>query len=73
MTTKTKLVRAAEHSAPDWLVLYLFGPVEGRQHDMFLYNESGIVDNLRSSLVISNREYYLYGDLAYILWPYLRV
>jgi hypothetical protein len=42
-------------SAPDRLVLHLFGPVEGRRHEMFLYKESGIDDNLRSSLVISNR------------------
>jgi nuclease HARBI1 len=60
-------------SAPDGLVLHLFGLVEGRRHDMFLYKESGIDDNHRSSLVISNRQYYLYGDPACILRPYLQV
>jgi nuclease HARBI1 len=60
-------------SAPDGLVLHFFGPVEGRRHDMFLYKESGIDDNLRSSLVISYRKYCLYGDPAYILRPYLQV
>jgi nuclease HARBI1 len=59
--------------APDGLVLHLFGPVEGRLHDMFLYKESGPDDNLRSSLVISNRQFYLYEDPAYILRPYLQV
>jgi hypothetical protein len=40
---------------------------------MLLYKESGIDDNLRSSLVIFSRQYYLYGDPAYILRPYLQV
>jgi nuclease HARBI1 len=60
-------------SAPDEFILHLFGPVEGRRHDMFLYKESGIDDNLRSPLVISKRQYYLYGDPDYILRPYLEV
>jgi nuclease HARBI1 len=60
-------------SAPDGLVLHLFGPVEVRRHDMFLYKESGRADSLRSSLVISNRQYYVYGDPAYILRPFLQV
>jgi hypothetical protein len=60
-------------SAPDGLVLHLLGPAEGRRHDMLLYKESGIDDNPRSSLVISNRQHYLYGDPAYILRPYVQV
>jgi hypothetical protein len=40
---------------------------------MFLYKESGLDDNLRSSLVISNRQFHLYGDPAYILRPYWQV
>jgi hypothetical protein len=59
-------------SAPDGLVLPLFGPVEGRRHDMLLYKRSGIDDGLRSSLVVSNRQYYLYRDTACILCPYLQ-
>jgi hypothetical protein len=60
-------------SAPDGMALHLFGPVEGRRHDMFLYKESGQDDNLRSTLVISNRQFYLYKDPAYFLRPYLQV
>jgi DDE superfamily endonuclease len=60
-------------SAPDGLVLHIFGPVEGRWHDMFLCKESGIDDGLRSSLVISNWQYYVYGYPAYILRQYLQV
>jgi DDE superfamily endonuclease len=40
---------------------------------MLLYKESGIDDSPRSSLVISNRQYCVYGAPAYILRPYLHV
>jgi hypothetical protein len=49
-------------SAPDELLLHLFGPVEGRRHDMFLYNESRLDNVLMSSMFIAERKYYLYGD-----------
>ena len=60
-------------SAPDGLVLHLFGPMEGRRHDMFLYRESEIYQVLQTFLLISERQYYLYGDVAYTLRPYLQV
>jgi hypothetical protein len=60
-------------SAPDGLVLHLFGPVEARRHDMFLYNESRLENVLRSSMVMADRQYYLYGNPAYTLRPYLQV
>jgi hypothetical protein len=60
-------------SAPDGLVLHLFGPIEGRRHDMFLYNASGIDHILQTSLSISGRQYYIYGDVAYTVRPYLKV
>jgi hypothetical protein len=59
-------------SAPDGLILHLFGPMEGRRHDMFMYNTSGIDQVLQNSLLISGRQYYLYGDVAYTLRPYLQ-
>jgi hypothetical protein len=60
-------------SAPDSLVLHLFGPMEGRRHGMFLYNNPGIDQVLQTFLLISGRPYYLYGDVAYMLRPYLQV
>jgi nuclease HARBI1 len=60
-------------SAPDGLVLHLSGPMEGRRHDMLLYNESGIDQVLKPSLSISGRPYYEYGDVAYTFRPYLHV
>jgi hypothetical protein len=40
---------------------------------MFLYNASGIDHILQTSLSISERQYYIYGDVAYTLRPYLQV
>jgi DDE superfamily endonuclease len=59
-------------SAPDGLILHLFGPMEGCRHDMFMYNTSGIDQVLQNSLLISGRQYYLYGDVAYKLLTYLQ-
>jgi hypothetical protein len=60
-------------SAPDGLILHLFGPVEGRRHDMTLYRESNIDHLLQSSMNINGVQYCLYGDPAYCLRPYLQV
>jgi DDE superfamily endonuclease len=59
--------------APDGLILHLFGPIEGRRHDMTLYRESNIDDALQTSMEISGTQYYLYGDPAYCLRPYLQI
>jgi hypothetical protein len=40
------------------------GPVEGRRHDMFLYNESSLDKVFRSTMYIYNMQYYLYVDSA---------
>jgi DDE superfamily endonuclease len=39
-------------SAPDGMILHLFGPDEGRRHDMSLYRESLMDDNIQNSMVI---------------------
>jgi DDE superfamily endonuclease len=59
-------------SAPDGLILHLFGPMEGRRHDMTLYRASQIDGVLQHSLLINEIQYYLYGDAAYCLRPYLQ-
>jgi hypothetical protein len=41
-------------SAPDGLILHLFGPIEGRRHEMTLYRESHIDDELQTSTEISD-------------------
>ena len=57
---------------PDGLFFHLFGPFEGRRHDMTLYHESGLDALLSSALVVDGNQYYLYGDAAYMIRPWLQ-
>jgi len=57
---------------PDGLFFHLFGPFEGRRLDMTLYHES-VMDSLLSfALVVDGSQYYLYGDAAYMICPWLQ-
>ena len=44
---------------PDGLFFHLFGPVEGRRHDMTLYHESGMDATLADALIVGGEQYYL--------------
>lgn len=59
--------------APDGLILHLSGPIEGRRHDLTMYRESNLQSILENSLNISGNQYYIYGDSAYVLRPYMIV
>eukprot|EP00171_Calliarthron_tuberculosum_P021988 IDg21988t1 len=54
-------------TTPDGLILHLYGLVEGRQPDAYLYRQSGIDEDLRHHLVVDGKQYYLYADKAYVL------
>jgi nuclease HARBI1 len=58
-------------TTPDGMLFHVFGPFEGRRHDMNLYAESGLDDVLGESLLIGGIQYHLYGDSGYALRPYL--
>lgn len=58
---------------PDGLLFHLYGPVEGRRHDLTMYNESGMDEVLSHSLLIGEHQYCLYGDRAYMLRPWMQV
>jgi nuclease HARBI1 len=58
-------------AGPDGMVLNRFGPVEGRRHDMYLFMHSGIEDDLQRALVVGGRQYYIYGDSAYVIRPFI--
>jgi hypothetical protein len=60
-------------SAPDGLILHLYGPIEGRRNDMMLYRESQIDEVMQSSSNILGVQYCLYDDPAYCLRLYLQV
>jgi DDE superfamily endonuclease len=53
-------------SAPDGLILPLYGPIEGRRHDMTLYRESKIDSIIQSSMNVLGVEYCLYGALRIV-------
>ena len=57
---------------PDGLFFHLFGPVEGRRHDMTLYHESAMDATLAKALIVGGEQYYLYGDVAYMMRPWLQ-
>lgn len=48
---------------PDGLISHLFGPVDGRRHDLFMLNESGFKDVLEKNSNFHNK--LIYGDPAY--------
>lgn len=60
-------------SLPDGPIFHLSGPVEGRRHDMTLFRRSNVAEDLERGLFISNRQFNIYGDPAYVLRPYLQV
>eukprot|EP00171_Calliarthron_tuberculosum_P001560 IDg1560t1 len=59
-------------STPDGLIFHLYGPVEGRQPDKYIYRKSNLDAALQDALCIDNVQYYLYGDQAYILRPWMQ-
>ena len=42
-------------SLPDGLIVNLYGPVEGRRHDMVLFRESGLENILEDNMVVGER------------------
>jgi len=57
---------------PDGLLFHLFGPVEGRRHDMLLYHESGIDAQIEATLLIDETQFFIYGDSAYIICDWIQ-
>lgn len=50
---------------PNGLIAHLYGPVEGRRHDAFMLNTSGLLPLLQQLVKPNGEPYVLYGDLAY--------
>lgn len=57
---------------PDGLIFSLYGPEVGQRHDLSLLRNSGVADSLASCLLIEKRQFYIYGDPAYMLRPWLQ-
>jgi nuclease HARBI1 len=58
-------------TTPDGMLFHIFGPYEGRRHDMHLYAESGLDNILGENLLIDGVQHYIFGDSGYMLRPYL--
>lgn len=59
-------------TTPDGLIFYLYGPEVGRRHDTTLLRKSGLEERLQAILLIDGRQFYLYGDAAYMIRPWLQ-
>lgn len=59
-------------TTPDGLIFHLFGPVEGRKPDAYMYSESGMDDMLRENTTIEGTQYYLYADKAYTIRSWMQ-
>jgi nuclease HARBI1 len=59
-------------TTPDGLLFHIFGPFEGRRHDMHLFTQSGLDEFLREELSIDAVQHYVFGDSGYTPRPYLR-
>lgn len=60
-------------TSPDGLLFPLYGPSEARLHDMTLFARSRAETFLQETLMVSETRYYLLGDWAYVLRPFMLV
>jgi hypothetical protein len=58
-------------TTPDGMMFHIFGPFEGRRHDMHSYAESGLDAVLNENMLIDGVQHYIFGDSGYMLRPYL--
>ena len=59
-------------TTPDGLILHMYGPEEGRRHDLTHLRNCGTENISQDCLVVGNRQYSIYGDAAYVLRPWLQ-
>ena len=50
----------------------MYGPVEGRSHDLTLLRNSNWNTILQEHLKVDGTQYYIYGDAVYSLRPWLQ-
>lgn len=53
-------------------MFHMFGPDVGRRHDLTLYRDIGLGAILEEVLLIDGKQYCLYGDVAYMVRPWLQ-
>lgn len=60
-------------STPDGLVFALFGPFEGRWHDMTLFKNSDWETFLQGRLSMADRKLNIFGDQVYLIRPWMMI
>lgn len=60
-------------STPDGLLFHMYGPEEGRRHDICFFTHSGVEEALSNNLLLNGRQLYIYGHAANVLRSYLQV
>lgn len=60
-------------TTPDGLILYMYGPEEGRRHDMTLYRKSNLDEVMQHSLMIEGEQFYVYGDNGFVMRPWMQI
>lgn len=53
--------------------MILFGPEVGYRHEMTLYSQRNLEEELSDSLLIGGDQYYIYEDSSSVLRPWLQV
>eukprot|EP00697_Spironema_sp_BW2_P005503 gnl/Spiro4/17685_TR9416_c0_g1_i1.p1 gnl/Spiro4/17685_TR9416_c0_g1~~gnl/Spiro4/17685_TR9416_c0_g1_i1.p1 ORF type:complete len:345 (-),score=71.32 gnl/Spiro4/17685_TR9416_c0_g1_i1:44-1051(-) len=56
---------------PNGIIAHLFGPLEGRWHDITLLRRSGLLDVLEGLQFAREQWWAIYGDKAYVKRPFL--
>lgn len=68
---RTHAIKFQAIMAPNGLIANVAGPFEGKRHDSFLLEESGIVGEIRRFHNNNGEQMCVYGDPAYPLSPWL--
>jgi len=70
---RTHMLKFQTVATPDGLIFHLFGPEEGRRHDVTMYREAGMEKSLQGGLSIGGVQYCIYRDAAYLIRPWMQV
>ena len=57
--------------APNGLIVDFYGPEPGRRGDGYLLKESKFTERMRRSCQLAGANYYVYGDPAYPMCPWI--
>ncbi len=62
-------VKCQHLTCPNGIVLHAYGPFHGRRHDMYMYMQS-LLENQIANLQLNGHQLAIYGDAVYNLKPY---